>query len=179
MTIKQKIIGQSVASTLLVATIGSARRREIAAPGASEAVPAHPEGSKSLPDAGPTEAPQAGPDGAAAADGEKLRSTLTDQGLRRFLPMFVAELPAMVAQMKALLKQHDFDSLQSLIHKINGAGGFYGFVPLTAAAALAEQQLGAAREAQAVAADVHALIDLIRRVQGYDPASEAVEPTAV
>lgn len=84
----------------------------------------------------------------------------------------------MVARMADLLDQENLEELRALAHQMKGTGGFYGFDALTDAAALIEQQATGATDVGAVAAEVKLLIDLIRRVDGYDPTKESVAAQA-
>ena len=54
---------------------------------------------------------------------------------------FARELPARVARLEALLAARAFAELQTLAHQLKGAGGGYGFAPITEVAAKLEQAL--------------------------------------
>jgi PAS domain S-box-containing protein len=105
--------------------------------------------------------------------GPQLRSSLIDESeMARFLSSFVADLPAMVSQLQTLLKEDDMEQLQGAIHQIKGTGGIYGFLPLTEAATRVEQALIGNTSVETAQADVNALIDLIRSVEGYEASRE-------
>jgi PAS domain S-box-containing protein len=96
-----------------------------------------------------------------------------DPAVARYLPQFVADLPQIVSGLAAQLDQRALDGLREAIHKIKGAGGVYGFMKLTNAARRAEELLLDAKPFEDVAREVNALMDLIRRVEGYDASKES------
>jgi len=97
-----------------------------------------------------------------------------DQEMREVLVEFVANLPVQVAKLTTLLSQQNLDELRRAIHQLKGAGGGYGFPQITEAAAAAEKRIKAADALDAVTAHVRLLIDLIRRVEGYDNSRETL-----
>jgi len=110
----------------------------------------------------------------AAPPAERLRSSLTVDGdMAKFLSAFIADLPAMVSQLKTLVEEEDREKLQKLVHQIKGTGGIYGFMQLTDAAEHIEEGILATEQLNAVADDVLDLIELIRRIDGYDASHEA------
>ena len=109
---------------------------------------------------------------------DPLPSTLPDEPeLRAFLPTFVADLPAMVAQLAQLLNEQNLDELQRVVHKLKGSGGFYGFMPLTEAAERLEARIISAPHADSVADEIQSLIELVRSVEGYEGSREATAET--
>lgn len=99
----------------------------------------------------------------------QLRSVLADDpDLAEILPIFVAELPQQVGRLRRLLEQRDVQELRRLIHQIKGCGGGYGFQPITELAGAAERQILADEAIEQVAGQVEALVQLMRRVEGYD-----------
>jgi CheY-like chemotaxis protein/HPt (histidine-containing phosphotransfer) domain-containing protein len=116
--------------------------------------------------------PQAEPTADVSA-AETLRSTIAlDADVYRFLPAYVADLPGMVSRLNAILAEQNVDELRSLVHQIKGTGGFYGFIPLTDAAARVEQAVINSPHMETVLANVNLLIGLIRRVEGYEASNE-------
>jgi HPt (histidine-containing phosphotransfer) domain-containing protein len=110
---------------------------------------------------------------AAATPVEPLRSTVIDDPeMAQFLPSFVADLPAMVSRLEALLDERNLQALGELMHKIKGIGGVFGFMPLTNAAGRVERMILDTRHIEDVASDIHALMELIRRVEGYEGSRE-------
>jgi signal transduction histidine kinase/HPt (histidine-containing phosphotransfer) domain-containing protein len=106
--------------------------------------------------------------------GDVMRSTTIDdeEFARKFLPAFVADLPSKVSQMAAFVDQNNVEELELLIHQLKGAAGVYGFMPVTEAAGRVEAAVMGAETFEKVAAEVQALIDLIRRVEGYQASME-------
>ena len=90
----------------------------------------------------------------------------------RVLADYVAGLPPHVARMANALAQGDRDDLRRLAHQLHGTGGSYGFPQVTALATNAESAIKHGDEPAKIAADVRQLIELVRRIDGYDPACE-------
>jgi CheY-like chemotaxis protein/nitrogen-specific signal transduction histidine kinase/HPt (histidine-containing phosphotransfer) domain-containing protein len=110
------------------------------------------------------------------AEGEPMRSSVAnDPDLAQFLPAFVADLPSQVSKVLDLQRGEDAEALAGLLHQLKGTGGLYGFESLTDAAKKAELRLKEIGSVEAAADEVHALIEMIRRVDGYDRAREAME----
>jgi HPt (histidine-containing phosphotransfer) domain-containing protein len=86
---------------------------------------------------------------------------------------FVAALPGRVAEILKLLDEGNRSGLLTAVHRLKGAGGGYGFSPISDCAASAESKLKDGSNADEVAAAVEELVNLIRRVEGYDREGEA------
>jgi signal transduction histidine kinase/DNA-binding response OmpR family regulator len=109
--------------------------------------------------------------------GDVIKSTFAaDDDMKQIVAEFVAELPAQTARLQALLDAGDLTELRRAVHQLKGAGGGYGFEKITTLAAQAEQGIRQEAQLDRIAADVRSLVDLLRQVEGYDPAREA--PTA-
>jgi CheY-like chemotaxis protein/HPt (histidine-containing phosphotransfer) domain-containing protein len=109
------------------------------------------------------------PAGAAAP----LRSAVDDDPVvLEYLPEFVAQLPAQVSAMEALLAEQDLATLAKHVHQLKGSGGLYGFPQITQAAAEAERRVKEHEPLAAVTQGVAALVQLVRRVEGYQPTRE-------
>jgi HPt (histidine-containing phosphotransfer) domain-containing protein len=103
-----------------------------------------------------------------APAGELLRSAYRDDpDMTALIADFVAGQPATVAQLERLLTDRDIDALRRSVHQLKGAGGGYGFAPITRLATEAERWLDARAGPDAVAAQVNGLIALIRQVEGF------------
>jgi len=85
---------------------------------------------------------------------------------------YIATLPRQVDQVLGLLEQRDLDALRRTVHQIKGAGGGYGFMPITDAAATVERQIMAGAMVDAIAKQVRVLVDTIRSVENYDITNE-------
>jgi signal transduction histidine kinase/DNA-binding NarL/FixJ family response regulator len=102
-----------------------------------------------------------------------------DDDMKPIIDEFVQNLPEQVAQIASLLEKRELDELRRKVHQLKGAGGGYGFTPITDAAARAEGQLKQHAPLEAVAADVNALLDLIRSVEGYHKLREITSVNSV
>ena len=110
---------------------------------------------------------------AAAASSAILQSTLDDEEIiQKLLPEFVASLPRQVIKLQSYLNENQMDNLAGLMHQLRGTGGLYGFMPITEAAARAEQHLMNGEALDIIASDVQSLIELVRTVKGYNAANE-------
>ncbi|HET6250848.1 MAG TPA: Hpt domain-containing protein [Tepidisphaeraceae bacterium] len=94
-------------------------------------------------------------------------SAIGDRDIAPCLPAFVAALPGYVVKIERLWTMKSLDPLRNVVHQIKGVGGVYGFAPLTDAARRAEQTLVDVAVADRIPPEVEALVQLIRRVDGY------------
>jgi HPt (histidine-containing phosphotransfer) domain-containing protein len=112
---------------------------------------------------------------ASGHDAAPLRSTFADDpDLQKVLQHFVDSLPPMVAQIADAFDRGALEDLRRLVHQVKGAGGGYGFAPISDRAASAEQRLRAGQSLEQVTSDVQALLGLIRQVEGYNRSREQV-----
>jgi PAS domain S-box-containing protein len=81
---------------------------------------------------------------------------------------FVGGLPGEVRKMTEFLQQSDMASLRRTVHQLRGAGGGYGFSPITDSAVSAEGSIDASSAPESIAANIGTLIGVVRRVEGYD-----------
>ncbi len=77
---------------------------------------------------------------------------------------FARELPARVAKLEALLAARAFAELQTLAHQLKGAGGGYGFTPITDVAAQLEQALKSGAPEPAIKDCTERLCETLRAV---------------
>jgi PAS domain S-box-containing protein len=109
-----------------------------------------------------------------------VRSSLAGHSkMKKILAEFVEGLPAQVASLIELLERRDLASLRRVTHKLRGAGGGYGFDRITALAKAAEQGIQEEKSIEDIAARVDDLVQLIRRVEGYDRGTEQQAECAV
>jgi CheY-like chemotaxis protein/HPt (histidine-containing phosphotransfer) domain-containing protein len=102
------------------------------------------------------------------ADGV-IASTLGDYpGMSQIIGEFVAGLPEEVRKLHDLLEEKNLSLLKRTVHQLRGAGGGYGFDPISEKAAVAEDAIKAADNLDAIAAKVNSLIDVIRHVEGFE-----------
>jgi signal transduction histidine kinase/DNA-binding response OmpR family regulator len=120
------------------------------------------------------DAPKAPPaDGEDRSSKEIVRSSYaSDEDMREVLVEFIGRLPSQVARLETLSRQDSFEEVRRLVHQIKGAGGGFGFPIMTKLAAQAEASLKTSESVEVVRKEVDDLIDLIRRVEGYDPKKE-------
>jgi hypothetical protein len=103
-----------------------------------------------------------------------VRSALSGMpAVARVLPGYVAGLARDVGLLGRHLAQGRRPELRRVAHQLRGSGGAYGFPDVTRLATAVD----GGTPLPALAADVAALADLIRRIDGYDPAGEA-DPAA-
>jgi len=123
---------------------------------------------------GELSAPPAAPELLAEpSSAEPLRSAIeADSILRQFLPQFVAELPPIVAAVIDRLERRELAELAKSVHQLKGAGAFYGFPQISAAAAEAERRIKQAEPVDVVRKGVEQLVRLVRSVEGYAPGLE-------
>jgi signal transduction histidine kinase/CheY-like chemotaxis protein len=115
-----------------------------------------------------------------ASDKSPLRSTLAnDARVSRVLERFISRLPERVAQIQRSLDQGDLERLRHTVHNLKGAGAGYGFAALSEQSAAAEDALRAEKSLDNVREEIDRLIDLVRRVDGYDAAAEGTLPNEV
>jgi len=88
------------------------------------------------------------------------------------MPEFVAGLPAKVRQMTNLLECKDSTGLQNLAHQLLGTCGGYGFAEVALAARSVEQSIKAGRSLDFVTPEILSLIEITRRIDGYDESAE-------
>ncbi len=130
------------------------------------------DGTADRPVATATPGPMAEVTEPAPAD-DVIRSPLASEPkLAAVLAGFVGRLPAAAAEILALLETGPSSDLARAVHKLRGAGGSYGFTPVSAAAAEVEDRLLAGEPISAVVGDAQALLSVLRRVEGYDAAAE-------
>jgi PAS domain S-box-containing protein len=94
--------------------------------------------------------------------------------IMQIVPEFVAGLPGKVRKMTDLLEHRDLPGLQRLAHQLLGTCGGYGFAPVSQPASRVEQSIKAGRALESVTPEVRSLIEVIRRIDGYDESKELV-----
>jgi PAS domain S-box-containing protein len=119
------------------------------------------------PAATPPTPPPAAP---AAVDATaSIKSSLADYpGMMELVTEFVDSLPGKVRSMTSYLEQKDMTLLRQVVHQLRGAGGGYGFAPLTQPATDAEGSIDACDSLESIGAEITSLITVIRRIEGYD-----------
>jgi len=124
--------------------------------------------------------------GEPAADGEVAAAATdgapsgVDEGVRRFLPQFLARLPEQVNELCEGIRRGDLQRLADTVHQLSGTAGMYGFADVGDLAYQAEMLVrpdgpvlnSAAVDLDRLAADVAALVEMIRGIEGYDQRRE-------
>jgi CheY-like chemotaxis protein len=95
-----------------------------------------------------------------------------DSRVAKVLDRFVSRLPERVNQIRQSLETGDLESLRQAVHNLKGAGSGYGFAPLSEQSARTEEVLRAEQSLDSVRREVEQLLQLIRRVRGYDASAE-------
>ena len=80
-----------------------------------------------------------------------------DAELALVVAWFVAELPERVVEMQEKVAAGDWAGLQQTAHRLKGAGGSFGFGPITPAAAAVEEAIESGQPAAAIRLAVEAL----------------------
>jgi PAS domain S-box-containing protein len=84
------------------------------------------------------------------------------------IPEFVAGLAGEVRKMTDLLERKELAALQKVVHQLRGASGGYGFDSVTQPATRAEESIKAGNALESITAEIKSLIEVIRRIDGYD-----------
>jgi HPt (histidine-containing phosphotransfer) domain-containing protein len=83
-----------------------------------------------------------------------------DPELAALVEWFVQELPKRAAAMLERTDASDWEGLRQAAHQLKGAGGSYGFAPLTPAAARLEEAIAGGEGEEEILAAVVELVDL-------------------
>jgi PAS domain S-box-containing protein len=99
---------------------------------------------------------------------QALQSALeSNDDIRQFLPMFLAELPGHVEQISLAMAEQDCARLAAVVHRLKGSGGMYGFGELTTYTQRLETLIEQTKSVEAITADLQALVEMIQRIEGY------------
>jgi signal transduction histidine kinase/ActR/RegA family two-component response regulator/HPt (histidine-containing phosphotransfer) domain-containing protein len=105
----------------------------------------------------------------------RIRSSLADDPrMLEIIPAFVERLPSKVHKMLGFLERQDLAALQRVVHELVGTAGGYGFAPVSPHARRAEQAIRAPNGVASIAAEITSLIEIIRRIEGYEESKVAV-----
>jgi signal transduction histidine kinase/DNA-binding response OmpR family regulator/HPt (histidine-containing phosphotransfer) domain-containing protein len=103
-----------------------------------------------------------------AAGGLITSSMLDHPGMKPIIIEYVQGLSGEVAKMQEMLRTEDLQSLKRVVHQLRGSGGGYGFDAISQAATIAEESIKAAHNLQRIGEEVNSLIQIIRRVEGFE-----------
>ncbi|HWE05051.1 MAG TPA: response regulator [Tepidisphaeraceae bacterium] len=113
---------------------------------------------------------------ASSGNGQKIVSTLGHvRGMKKIIDEFVEGLSAEITKIQDLLRRDDLPSLKRVAHQLRGTGGGYGFDTITELAGGIEDAIKAADNRESIVKHINSLIDVIRRVEGFDE-SKTAEP---
>jgi signal transduction histidine kinase/response regulator of citrate/malate metabolism/HPt (histidine-containing phosphotransfer) domain-containing protein len=113
------------------------------------------------------------PPAAAACSSTPIKSAYADNPrMQKIIPEFVGGLPGSVHKMIELLERKDLVALQRVVHQLRGASGGYGFDPVTEPATRAEESIKAGQSLESIAAQITPLIEILRKIDGYDAKAE-------
>ena len=105
---------------------------------------------------------------------DQIKSSLAgDPRMLEIIPIFVDRLPERVHKMLDLLEHRDLVELQRLIHDLLGTAGGYGFAVVSSPARKAQQSIREGAALEPITAEINSLIDVIRRIEGYDDSKVA------
>lgn len=100
----------------------------------------------------------------ALRNGGELRSTLADDpDMRELVGQFVESLGKRVTLLESLLLGGETAELRRAAHQLKGAGGGYGFDPISAAAGALERSVDAGASHEELRASMDELASLCRR----------------
>ena len=100
-----------------------------------------------------------------------------DPRFKSLMDGYIAELPEQVSALIELSRGQRDIELRRLLHQIKGAGGGYGLLPLSSAAAAAVASFDDS-DVNSLGENVDQLIRLMRSVQGYDSGRERLHAAA-
>ncbi len=101
--------------------------------------------------------------------------------VQHFLKSYVASLPEQVAQLADSAERGSLEELDRLSHELQGTAGQFGFDEIAALASRTQTSIRGSAPVEAVLSGISELIQLIRRVEGYDFSRERLQqvlPTA-
>jgi hypothetical protein len=95
-----------------------------------------------------------------------------DDLLSKFRPEYVAKFPQEVARLVTYLVAGRYEDLEQVSHNMAGTAGMFGFMDISRAAQRLMQDVNEKAPREAIEQDVQKLVDMIRRVPGYDRSKE-------
>jgi PAS domain S-box-containing protein len=112
---------------------------------------------------------------ACANVANRIKSSLVgDARIMKIMPDFLGGLPGTVRTMIDLLEHKDLTALQQMAHQLLGACGGYGFGVVSQPARSVEQSIKDRKDLEFITAKNKCLIEMIRRIDGYDESKEQV-----
>ncbi len=97
---------------------------------------------------------------------EPIRSVYEDDpDMLEIVREFAAELPDRIGELERCLEAVDLAQLQTMAHQLKGAGGGYGFTPITEQAASLEHALKEGQDATVLKDRTRALCEVLRAIE--------------
>jgi PAS domain S-box-containing protein len=112
--------------------------------------------------------PSAQIDAPAPLQSEKAQDPL----ISTILDDYIKGLPEQIAKISQHLSRADLRALKMIVHQLKGSGGSYGFPQISIRAKNAEVAITAKEPIERITHEVQSLVELIRRVEGYDRCQE-------
>ncbi len=101
-----------------------------------------------------------------------------DSRIMELMPEFVSGLPGQVRKMIDLLERSNLPALQLVVHQLLGTCGGYGFAAVTQPARNVDQSINEGQDVESITAEIKSLIEVIRRIDGYDESKPSVTAEA-
>ena len=98
--------------------------------------------------------------------------TRGDEVVRKFRPIFVGHLPGYVHKLLKSVAEQNREELSGLAHQLAGTAGMYTFMNISTAAGAIEREMEHGAALEAIMPQIKALVEMMRAVEGYDPAKE-------
>jgi signal transduction histidine kinase/DNA-binding response OmpR family regulator len=95
-------------------------------------------------------------------------SLMNYPGMAKIIAEFIRDLPEEIEHLNEFLRHKDMDSLRRVVHQLRGTCGGYGFDPVTQVAAAAETAIKAGENYESIAPKIDALIQTLRRIEGFN-----------
>jgi PAS domain S-box-containing protein len=109
----------------------------------------------------------------------RIKSSLAhNPRMMKIIPEFIDGLPDEVRKMIDLLERKDLAALRLVVHQLLGASGGYGFGAVSQPAWRAETSIKEGKDLASITAQINSLIEIIRRIEGYDESKAPVAAKA-
>ena len=92
-----------------------------------------------------------------------------DEDLSEIVQMFVDEMPHRLTTLLDQLNASQWDALRCSAHQLKGAGGSYGFDPISSCAATLEKNIRSNESEEQIRRAVADLVDMCRRARAGVP----------
>lgn len=100
---------------------------------------------------------------ALTPDGRLVSTFATDPDMQELVGVFIEELGSHIDKIQSALSSGQLDEVRSIAHQLKGAGGGYGFMPITEAALTLETAVKTQANLAAITKAMDELVDLCKR----------------